>query len=385
MPADRVPVRTPTASYDVRIGDRLLDHLGELGRSLELGPKVALVVDTGLPEDVIARASGALTGAGFDVRTAHVEPGEPNKTLETTERLCRTFAAHAIERTDTVVALGGGVVGDTAGFAAAVYRRGCRVLQCPTTLLSMVDASVGGKTGVNLAGDDGHVRKNFVGAFLHPVGVVADVGVLRSLPKRDLRAGAAECVKHGMIARSAIGEAADDFVRAQSADLPAALAGDPEAATRTVARNVALKAAVVAGDERETAHAGGRALLNLGHTFAHVIEPMPACATDAGAGPLRHGEAVAIGLVAASACSVALGLAPGGFVDEARERLRGAGLPTSVRNLPPVDELVDAMAHDKKATAGQLRIVVPEPAHEARVVRAPDPAALAAGWRAVEG
>ncbi|TVQ61375.1 MAG: 3-dehydroquinate synthase [Phycisphaerales bacterium] len=417
----RVRVPLGDRAYDVLVGDGLLDRLGELtASSLGHAPARACVVaDLGVPEATVIRATASLHGSGAGVTVFRLEPSERVKNLATLEHLLRELAHSRHERTDPVIALGGGVVGDLAGFAAGVYRRGCPVIQCPTTLLSMVDASVGGKTGVNLAAaalpgqehehhhrhtrryehDPAHeadtlgLLKNFIGVFHQPSLVLADVGVLASLPERDLRAGLAECVKHTLIAASAAPPEHDsgDPPEALAARIERGLAGvlarDPSACASMVADNVRLKARVVAGDERELASsaAGGRALLNLGHTFAHAIEPRSALSpTDNPAdAPLRHGEAVAIGCVAAAATSAAMGFADAGFVERVRELFETAGLATRIGGLPSNEVLIRAMGHDKKVSGGRLRLVLPEPGAQARVVEAPPSEAIDAGWSAV--
>ncbi len=360
-----VRVRTASRSYDVVVGSELesTDPLGaSVVASLDRPARAALlVVDSNLPESVPDEAARSLEETGLRVERVSFVPSERDKSFETLERILKACASARLERTDPVVALGGGIVGDVAGFAGATYRRGVPLIQCPTTLLSMVDASVGGKTAVNLEVDrDGGagLRKNMVGAFHQPNLVRADVSVLASLPDRHFRSGLAECVKHAMI--SADFEDADlgSWMRS---NLDAILAREPDALSSLVARNVAVKARVVALDEQERAAAGGRALLNLGHTFAHAIEPIPTLSPtgDASDAPLQHGEAVALGLVCACAASERLHKLDPSIRAQLVELLTRIGLPTSVAGLGRDDEIVGAMHDDKKVASGRLRLVLP--------------------------
>jgi 3-dehydroquinate synthase len=240
----------------------------------------------------------------------------------------------------------------------------------------MVDASVGGKTGVNLRAGD-MLHKNFVGAFHQPRLVVASVDTLASLDDRQFRAGLAECIKHTMVG----GDIDPELGRWTADHLDRVLARDEGALIELIARNVAVKAAIVAGDERETAETGGRALLNLGHTFAHAIETIDTLSPDgvASHAPLLHGEAVALGLVAASATASAMGRVDPGFVVAAEALIGRAGLPTRVAGLPPTDTLLARMAHDKKAIGGVQRLVLPAAPGRAGTVRTPPRDAVSRG------
>lgn len=383
----RVEVRTPSRVYDVVIGSGLLPRLGALVQPVLQGePRhAAFFFDDALPEATWepARAS-LLDELDCEGSSGRFTVPESLKTLESVEAVTCTLAAGRHERTDPVVALGGGVLGDVVGFAAAIYRRGVPWINCPTTLLAMVDASVGGKTGVNLAVSDdaGGVKKNMVGAFHQPLRVIADVDTLATLPDRELRCGLAECIKHGMLG-AAFGD--ETLLAWTEANADRFLARDAGATAELVARNVAVKAAVVGGDEREEADEGRRALLNLGHTFGHAIETLPSLSHDgtpAGA-PLRHGEAVGLGLVAASRSSEALGIAPRGSGDRVADVLRRIGLPIAVAGLPPDDRLMALMADDKKVRGGRLRLVLPEGQGRCRVVDDPPADAVRAGWSAI--
>ena len=322
--------------------------------------------------------------AGFAITTAQARATETDKSLETVERLLAEVAETNHERRDPVIALGGGIVGDVAGFVAAIYRRGVPVIQCPTTLLSMVDASVGGKTGVNLAGGGaarGGLKKNFVGAFHQPALVVADVATLDSLPDRELRCGLAECVKHGLIAAAEDGGALLAWIEA---NLSRIAARDPASLVELVERNVRLKAGIVGRDEREDSDKDVRAALNLGHTFGHAIETLPGLTPDGDPAhaPLHHGEAVALGLVAAARCAEHLGLCERALGDRVVSVLRRIGLPVQVSGLPDSGAVLAAMRHDKKVQGGRLRLVLPTGAG-VRVVDDPDEAAIRTGLAAI--
>jgi 3-dehydroquinate synthetase len=375
-----VRVELGERSYEVLIGPGELAGLGRAARARQPRARVAFVVlDPGVPRPSLDEAIGSLTWADFRTHQERVEQGESCKTTQGLERLVGAMARAGLERGDVVVTVGGGAACDLAGFAASIYRRGIAVVHCPTTLLAMVDASVGGKTGINLSTGEG-LKKNMIGTVWQPDAVIADVSVLPSLPERELRAGLAECLKHGMI-----GEHADDAALLDwtAQNLAPVLAHDPRVLTQLVERNVALKARIVAGDEREEAPEGGRALLNLGHTFAHVIETLPGLAVHDLTPPLLHGECVALGLIAASACSESVGIAPQGTADLVRAVVAMTGLPTSVRGLPDNAALAGLMAGDKKSRGGVLRVVLPTGAGRAIVVPNPDRAALAAGWDSI--
>jgi len=292
-------------------------------------------------------------------------------------------------RWDPIIALGGGIVGDVAGFVAATYRRGVPVIQCPTTLLSMVDASVGGKTGVNLE-TDGVLRKNMAGSFWQPRAVIADTETLASLEPRVLRAGLGECLKHGLLS----GETDPKLYDWTIEHLDEIRALDRATLVELVARNVAHKASVVLADEREeSAHGVGRAALNLGHTFAHVIETIPHLSptNDDADSPLMHGEAVLLGLVASAAVSVSLGKFDAEKAEALRSRIESLGVCTRLRGLPENAELIERMHSDKKVRGNQLRLILPTNRGTAEMISlgasptSPDPAIANAGWDAVRG
>jgi len=375
--ARRVEVRTASHTYEVLIGTGLLADLAVLSQqSLKPAPhRVLLIADSGLPPTTVAAAASALS-AGIETRTVHAVATERDKSLASFERLHAEAVRFGVDRGDAIIALGGGIVGDLAGFVAATHRRGLRVIQCPTTLLAMVDASVGGKTGVNLLAD-GMLHKNFVGSFHQPHRVIASVDVLSSLDDRQFRSGLAECIKHAMIS----GPTDPDLGAWTSTHLDAILARDTATLIELIARNVAVKVEIVAGDERETAPTGGRALLNLGHTFAHAIETIDALTPDGDPhhAPLLHGEAVSLGLVAATAAAASLGRVESALLDDTITLLQRAGLPTSVAGLPPTEDIIARMTHDKKAVAGVPRLILPASRGVCESVRNPPQAAMKAG------
>jgi 3-dehydroquinate synthase len=348
-----------------------------------------VIADDGLPVPTVDEAVASLKATGFSVTVSKLTANEANKSLASVERLLYAIADTKHERTDPVIALGGGVVGDIAGFAAAIYRRGVPVIQCPTTLLAMVDAAVGGKTGVNLP-LRGLLAKNLIGAFWQPSLVVADVRTLESLPERHLRAGLAECVKHGLISSglgaSSPGHDPDLFRWTSDAAIKVRM-GDSQLRQELVARNVRVKASVVAGDEREEAPsaAGGRVLLNLGHTFGHAIETIEHLTPDGKpeSAPLQHGEAVAYGLVAAAETARFLRLISEHDAQLVRVAIERLGLESRLVGLPSNEALVARMMHDKKVSGGKLRLVLPDSLGSARVVDDPPLEAVHAGLDAI--
>jgi len=281
-----------------------------------------------------------LTAAGFSVQSAVLPPGETTKTLAQAERLYDAMLRADVDRGSIVVALGGGVVTDLAGFVAATYMRGIAWIALPTSLLGQVDASVGGKTAV-----DHPECKNLVGAFHAPAAVLADVRTLATLPDEELRTGLAEVVKHAVIRDAAL----MDLVESHT---DALLMSDPVTLEEVVARNIRIKVDVVAADERE---AGLRRILNYGHTVGHAI----AIALLAAGRPTTHGRAVALGMVAEARLAARRGLLDPATVDRLGRLLARLGLPTTLADLPDADRLLDLLRHDKKAEGGRLRFVLP--------------------------
>ncbi len=373
---------SPARSYDVLIGRRLLGELGPRVAALTPGRRACVIADDGLPPTIRDTALNSLRSAGFDVAAQSLHASESNKTLDTVSRVLHTIGGTRHERRDPIIALGGGVVGDITGFVAATWRRGVPVIQCPTTLLSMVDASVGGKTGVNIASGSS-LRKNMVGAFWQPSLVLADIVTLASLPERHLRSGLAECLKHGLISNATD----PDLFAWTNSVLVKCRMGDTALLGELVARNVRVKASFVQSDEREEKPSaeGGRALLNLGHTFAHAIETIEHLSPDGTPenSPLQHGEAVALGLVAAAATSHSLGHLSETDRDAVRVAVERLGLESRLVGLPPDQRLLDSMSHDKKAQGGRLRLVLPVSLGRSIVVDDPDIAAVRAGLAAI--
>jgi len=299
-------------AYPVHVSAGLLDRLGELARAAGLTPgRAALITDGNVARLYGARAAASLAAAGFAAATIEVPAGEASKSLATLEQVYDQLAEAALDRASAIFALGGGVVGDLAGFAAATYLRGLAVVQVPTTMTAQVDSALGGKTGVNL-----HAAKNLVGAFHQPRLIVADVNTLLTLPEREFREGLAEVIKYGAIMDA-------PMITALETAMPAILARDPEQLARIVGRSLRHKAAVVASDERE---GGLRKILNFGHTIGHAIE------ASAGYGSYFHGEAVAIGMVAAVGLSRAHAGLSAADADRLTRLIEAAGLPTQ---MPP--------------------------------------------------
>ncbi len=330
-----VSVHLGSRSYSVRVGAGLLDEAVGLIGELASGGRCILVTDTNVDRIYGER----LAGLPGDPLRVVIEAGEPSKTLATVERIYDAALSAGIERSAVVVALGGGVVGDVAGFAAATLLRGLRVVMIPTTLLAQVDSSVGGKTGVNRP-----QGKNLVGAFHQPSLVIADPLVLETLPEREYRAGLAEVVKTAVILDAEL----FDLLESRTGEIGRR---DPELMTDVVARCVELKAMVVERDERE---GGLRRILNYGHTVGHAIEQ----ATDYGR--YLHGEAVAMGMVAAARISTRLGAATGEDADRIVRLLAALGLDTEIPEDLSDERLERAMAHDKKSVGGRIAFVVNE-------------------------
>jgi 3-dehydroquinate synthase len=321
-------------SYPIRFGAQLTaDIAADVARLRADGARVAVLTDTSL-ERV---QSGFLTAAFGESPRLVVANGEESKSVGQLARVWDFLAAEKLDRGGVLYAVGGGVIGDLAGFAAASWLRGIACVQVPTTLLSMVDSSVGGKTGINIS-----AGKNLVGAFHQPRAVFIATGLLATLPAREFAAGMAEVIKYGLLG--------DADLLAQLDLAPLRPASTELAAV--VRRCCALKARIVEADERETATEGGRALLNLGHTFGHAIE------NAAGYGEYLHGEAVAIGLAAAARLSHQLGLVEAGVIDRVERVLVAHALPTRLRAPLPLVDLRAAMSRDKKVRAGGLRFVV---------------------------
>jgi 3-dehydroquinate synthase len=333
-----VPVALGPRSYSIKVGRGLLDQLGPDCAQLDLGRRCAIVSDDHVAPLLADRARKSLHTAGFDAILITLPAGETAKRLAHVAACYGQFASHRLERRSFVVALGGGVVGDLAGFAAATYLRGIGFVQVPTTLLAQVDSSVGGKVGVNLP-----AGKNLVGAFHQPRLVLCDLDTLATLPPRELRAGLAEVIKYGIIYDAAL-------FRRLERDLDRLLQLDPAVLAAVVARCCQIKAEVVGQDETES---GLRAILNFGHTIGHALEAISSY------GRYLHGEAIAIGQVAAAALSAQLTGLRTTDVERIRRLFDRAGLPTSVHlSRTQLQRLLDAMRLDKKVAGGEVRFVL---------------------------
>ena len=321
-------------SYDIHIGAGLMSNPGLLTSYIR-SQQVFVVSNATVAEHYLDKLTAPLSAFQVDV---HLMPdGEQYKTLSTLEDIIGALLDKQHNRSTTIVALGGGVVGDTAGFAAASYQRGVRFIQVPTTLLSQVDSSVGGKTAVN------HVSgKNMIGAFYQPRTVLIDTDTLSSLPARELSAGLAEVIKHGVLADAGYFE----FVESRMAALRAL---DGESLEMAISGSCQIKASVVSADERE---AGQRALLNLGHTFGHAIE------THQGYGEWLHGEAVGAGIVMAADLSTRLGRCSGDEAQRIKRLVKAAGLPVAPPEGMSADDFLALMAKDKKATDSGIRFIL---------------------------
>jgi 3-dehydroquinate synthase len=355
---ERVTVGIEGNPYDVVVGDGVL---ADAGSALEGRRKVAVVSQAGVADWHAPALLAALHAAGAETDLFLMGEGEQAKTLATVDDLGARLAEWGLLRNDAIVALGGGVVGDTAGFVAAVYYRGVAVVQAPTTLLAQVDAAIGGKTAVNLP-----QGKNLLGAFHQPLAVFADVSTLTTLPPREYRAGLGEVAKYALMPG---GERVADIVREHAA---AVVGRDRDVLVELVAACAAIKAHVVAIDPDE--RTGIRATLNLGHTLAHALESV-------GGYELLHGEAVAVGLVFAGALAGALERIDDEAAQHYRNVVSALNLPTAVPGAPDVDELVRSMGRDKKSVGG-LSFVLPGPMG-LETVHDPDPGALDVAFRAV--
>jgi 3-dehydroquinate synthase len=355
-----VPVSVAGKPYDVLIGRGLVERAGELTRPLLKRPRLAVVMDETVRATHGQALAASLAAAGIAFHPIVIAPGEDAKSFAGLEALCDALLGLELDRGDLVAAFGGGVVGDLAGFAAAILKRGIDFVQLPTTLLAQVDSSVGGKTAI-----DTPRGKNLIGAFHQPRLVLADLGVLDTLPRRELACGYAEVIKYGLLGDLA-------FFEWLEANGPAVLALDEAAIAHAVRRSVEMKAEIVAEDERET---GRRALLNLGHTFAHALE------AETGFGEaLKHGEAVGIGMALAFRFSVRLELCPGQGAERAARAIAAAGLPTRLDQLVGhpfrAYALVAQMAQDKKAEGGSLTFILTRGLGDAFVAKGVDAAAV---------
>ncbi len=358
-----IPVELGERSYSVQVGGGLLDELGRCVAALPHARAAVVVADATVAGLYAGRAMDSLRAQGLEAALIDFPAGEASKTLATYSAvLDRLFAvAPAIDRRTVIVALGGGVTGDLAGFVAATALRGLRFVQCPTTLLADVDSSVGGKTGLDHA-----AGKNLIGAFHQPQAVLIDPQTLQSLPEDQLANGLAECVKHAVIRDRTLMEFIEDNIRP-------ILKRDTAVLEELIARNVAIKAAVVSADERE---AGQREHLNFGHTIGHAIE---ACA---GYGSIGHGQAVSLGMVAACRLAASRGLIEAEIEKRVQQLLAALHLPVRWKALSPA-AVWETMQHDKKARAGQVRMILPVMLGEVAVFEDITPSAVEEALKAI--
>ena len=355
-PRDRtatVKVALGERSYDIMIGHGLMPDIGRHLAPLLHRPVTAIVTDENVASRHLQALEASLQAAGISTTAIVIPAGEASKSFTRLAEICDRLLAASIERRDTIIAFGGGVIGDLAGFAAAILRRGVSFVQIPTTLLAQVDSSVGGKTGINSSHG-----KNLIGSFHQPIAVFADIALLETLPRRELAAGYAEVVKYGVL-----GDAA--FFDWLESNVDALIAGNPDIRGRAIEVSCLAKARIVAEDETET---GVRALLNLGHTFGHALE-----AATGYSARLLHGEAVAIGMVQAARFSEREGVCQPGTADRLAAHLARAGLPVAATAipgaLPSPAELLDIMRQDKKAVAGRLTLILLRRMGEAYIAR----------------
>ena len=333
-----VSVQLGNRSYAIKIAPGLIDQLGRECARLKLGARCAIITDTNVGRRFAKAAFNSLATTGFSPSLIVVPAGETAKSLKTVQTCYDLLAAHRLERKSFIVALGGGVVGDLAGFVAATYLRGIAFVQVPTTLLAQVDSSVGGKVGVNLK-----AGKNLVGAFYQPRLVLCDLDTMRTLPEREFRAGFAEVIKYGIIYDARL------FAQLER-DLPKLLRREPQTLAAVVARCCEIKADVVGQDETEN---GLRAILNFGHTIGHAIENI------SGYGKFLHGEAISIGQVATAKLSSGLMGLSGDDAGRIRDLFKRAGLPTQIKLKPAQrQKLFAAMRLDKKVSGGEIKFVL---------------------------
>ena len=353
----RIPIDVPGCPTTLVVGSGALGRFAEILADGDIplrDRKVLLAVDARVSEHG-RRIDAELREAGASTALEHLLASEADKSIAAVERLWHAALAHRLDRHGLFVAVGGGIVGDLAGFAAASFLRGVELVQVPTTLLAMVDAAIGGKTGINLPLPGGGLGKNLAGAFWQPRLTVADPDVLRTLPSRELRAGLAECIKHAVIAGSPHFESLESCIDRLSV-------GDADALAELIPQSASVKAAIVARDPLER---GERALLNLGQTFGHAIETLPGL-------DILHGEAVAIGMVAACRCAVAVGSLPTEVADRIERLIARAGLPTRLpagSSCPnPSAEIRRRMGFDKKVQGATLRLILPHAIGDVRAV-----------------
>ena len=357
---ETVRVELAERSYDIEIGTGNIDETGPFLAARGKVSHAIIITDDNVQDPHALRVAESLGRESLEVDIIAVEPGEPTKSVDMAAGLWQGLLDLGADRKTVVVAVGGGVVGDLAGFIAATFARGIRFLQVPTSLLAQVDSSVGGKVGVNLP-----KAKNMVGAFLQPVGVLIDTATLDTLPEREYLAGLGEVVKYGVILDAGL----FDLLENNTERL---LKRDHDLLIEVIAQCCRLKAEVVRQDERE--ETGLRALLNYGHTFGHAFESL------SGYGKILHGEGVSIGMVCASRLAERMGRVDSQCTDRQSDLLRALGLPVDVPELE-MDAIMESMAHDKKVAHGRLRFVLPDRIGHVELVSCVDPEDVKAALR----
>ncbi len=335
---EKINVNLGTRSYVIRIGSGLLDRIGGQLQESVLGSRIAVITNSVVRPLYGEQIQDILEASGFRVRVVEIADGEIHKTLATAERLYDELIDFRMDRTSAIVALGGGVIGDLAGFTAATYMRGIPFINIPTTLLAQVDSAIGGKTGV-----DHPKGKNLIGAFYQPRAVFCDLDVLQTLPEKELIAGMAEVVKYGVIVDA-------NFFSFLESHLSAILQQESSAMMEVIRSSCEVKAHVVEEDERE---AGLRAILNYGHTLGHTVESLT------GYSRYIHGEAVSMGMVAAAKIAREMGLCDAGVVERIATLLQNIGLPVRFPEID-VERALKILSHDKKVRDGKVRFVLPE-------------------------
>jgi 3-dehydroquinate synthase len=359
LKARTVHVPLGDRAYDIVIAPDAIDKAGTFFNAMFPGARIGIVTDTNVARAQLPRLAASLDAHGLDHKSLALPAGETTKSWPHLEETVDFILASRLERGDILIALGGGVIGDLAGFAAAIARRGMDFVQIPTSLLAQVDSSVGGKTGIN-----SQFGKNLVGAFHQPKLVLADLSALDTLPERQFRAGYAEIAKYGLIDDA-------EFFFWLEANHREIFAGGP-ARAEAIARSCAAKARVVVEDETER---GNRALLNLGHTFGHALEKATGFSDR-----LLHGEGVAVGMALAHKFSARLELCPSQDAGRVEAHLKSVGLPTTLADiegdLPPTDTLMDAIAQDKKVSRGSLTFILTRGIGKSFIEKSVDPAAV---------
>ena len=358
--ASKVPVNLGKRSYDIVIGPGAIDEVASTITSTVQTSHLVVVSDSNVAPIYLEKIQQQLSGSFDRIDSMVVPAGEPSKSVAQCDQLWQQMIQLKTDRKSAVVALGGGVVGDLAGFLAASFTRGLPFVQIPTSLLAQVDSSVGGKVGINLP-----QAKNMVGAFWQPRSVIIDPLVLNTLDEANYRAGMAEVIKYGVIMDA-------DFFQFLEASVDQIKARDPDTLTKIIAQSCRCKAQVVEEDEQETT--GRRAILNYGHTYGHAIEAV------FGYGKFLHGEAIAIGMTCAARLAKQLGMVDQAFCDRQTKLFLDVGLPVECPD-EKLDPLMEAMTRDKKVSGGKLKLILPTRMGHVELIDAPDPKQIHASWK----